>query len=117
MQLKYDEIIFLNDTLFKNIKKFTKKELFIFKEKDKYGIIDSDGKELIKPIYDSFDIITTKYPIIKGKYNGENVIINLETFKDLSIKSPKKIQVYENYIISNNSYYNYNGEMIYTVGG
>lgn len=117
VQLKYDEIIFLNDTLFKNIKKLTKKELFIFKEKDKYGIIDSDGKELIKPIYDSFDIITTKYPIIKGKYNGENVIINLETFKDLSIKSPKKIQVYENYIISNNSYYNYNGEVIYTVGG
>ena len=117
VQLKYDEIIFLNDTLFKNIKKLTKKELFIFKEKDRYGIIDSDGKELIKPIYDSFDIITTKYPIIKGKYNGENVIINLETFKDLSIKSPKKIQVYENYIISNNSYYNYNGEMIYTVGG
>lgn len=117
VQLKYDEIIFLNDTLFKNIKKLTKKELFIFKEKDKYGIIDSDGKELIKPIYDSFDIITTKYPIIKGKYNGENVIINLETFKDLSIKSPKKIQVYENYIINNNSYYNYNGEVIYTVGG
>ena len=117
VQLKYDEIIFLNDTLFKNIKKLTRKELFIFKEKDKYGIIDSDGKELIKPIYDSFDIITTKYPIIKGKYNGENVIINLETFKDLSIKSPKKIQVYENYIISNNSYYNYNGEVIYTVGG
>ena len=117
VQLKYDEIIFLNDTLFKNIKKLTKKELFIFKEKDRYGIIDSDGKELIKPIYDSFDIITTKYPIIKGKYNGENVIINLETFKDLSIKSPKKIQVYENYIISNNSYYNYNGEVIYTVGG
>ena len=117
VQLKYDEIIFLNDTLFKNIKKLTRKELFIFKEKDKYGIIDSDGKELIKPIYDSFDIITTKYPIIKGKYNGENVIINLETFKDLSIKSPKKIQVYENYIINNNSYYNYNGEVIYTVGG
>ena len=117
VQLKYDEIIFLNDTLFKNIKKLTKKELFIFKEKDRYGIIDSDGKELIKPIYDSFDIITTKYPIIKGKYNGENVIINLETFKDLSIKSPKKIQVYENYIINNNSYYNYNGEVIYTVGG
>ena len=117
VQLKYDEIIFLNDTLFKNIKKLTNKELFIFEGNGKYGIIDSDGKELIKPIYDSFDIITTKYPIIKGKYNGENVIINLETFKDLSIKSPKKIQVYENYIISNNSYYNYNGEMIYTVGG
>ena len=117
ISLKYDGIKFLNDSLFKNIKKLTNKELFIFEENGKYGIIDSDGKELIKPIYDSFDIITTKYPIIKGKYNGENVIINLETFKDLSIKSPKKIQVYENYIISNNSYYNYNGEVIYTVGG
>lgn len=117
ISLKYDGIKFLNDSLFKNIKKLTNKELFIFEENGKYGIIDSDGKELIKPIYDSFDIITTKYPIIKGKYNGENVIINLETFKDLSIKSPKKVQVYENYIISNNSYYNYNGEVIYTVGG
>ena len=44
---KYDEIIFLNDNLFKNVKKISKIELFIFKENNKYGIINSDGKVVI----------------------------------------------------------------------
>lgn len=117
ISLKYDGIQFLNDILFKNIKKSTNKELFIFKRNGKYGIIDSNSNEVIKPIYDSFDVITTKYPIIKGKYNGESVLINLNSFKDLSIKSPKKVEIYNNYIICNNNYYNYDGELIYNMGG
>ena len=61
---KYDEIIFLNDNLFKNVKKISKNELFIFKENNKYGIINSDGKVVIKANYDDFYTITTNYPII-----------------------------------------------------
>lgn len=114
---KYDEIIFLNDNLFKNIKKISKNELFIFKENNKYGIINSDGKVVIKANYDDFDTITTKYPIIEGTYNGEKFLINLNTLKELSIKVSDKVEIYDNYIISSLNYYNYNGEQIYTLGG
>lgn len=114
---KYDEIIFLNDNLFKNVKKISKNELFIFKENNKYGIINSDGKVVIKANYDDFDTITTKYPIIEGTYNGEKFLINLNTLKELSIKVNDKVEIYNNYIISSLNYYNYNGEQIYTLGG
>ena len=114
---KYDEIIFLNDNLFKNVKKISKNELFIFKENNKYGIINSDGKVVIKANYDDFDTITTKYPIIEGTYNGEKILINLKTLKELSIKVSDKVEIYDNYIISSLNYYNYNGEQIYTLGG
>ena len=114
---KYDEIIFLNDNLFKNVKKISKNELFIFKENNKYGIINSDGKVVIKANYDDFDTITTKYPIIEGTYNGEKFLINLNTLKELSIKVNDKVEIYDNYIISSLNYYNYNGEQIYTLGG
>lgn len=113
---KYDEIIFLNDNLFKNVKKISKNELFIFKENNKYGIINSDGKVVIKANYDDFDTITTKYPIIEGTYNGEKFLINLNTLKELSIKVSDKVEIYDNYIISSLNYYNYNGEQIYTLG-
>lgn len=114
---KYDEIIFLNDNLFKNVKKISKNELFIFKENNKYGIINSDGKVVIKANYDDFDTITTKYPIIEGTYNGEKFLINLNTLKELSIKVNDKVEIYDNYIISSLNYYNYNGEQIFTLGG
>ena len=114
---KYDEIIFLNDNLFKNVKKISKNELFIFKENNKYGIINSDEKVVIKANYDDFDTITTKYPIIEGTYNGEKFLINLNTLKELSIKVSDKVEIYDNYIISSLNYYNYNGEQIYTLGG
>ena len=114
---KYDEIIFLNDNLFKNVKKISKNELFIFKENNKYGIINSDGKVVIKANYDDFDTITTKYPIIEGTYNGEKFLINLNTLKELSKKVSDKVEIYDNYIISSLNYYNYNGEQIYTLGG
>ena len=116
IDLKYDDIKFLDDTLFKNISKRTSEQLFIFKENNKYGIINSDKKVVIKPVYDDFKTATTKYPIIKAKYNNNYILINLETHKDLSIDSNSDVQVYENYIVSNSDYYNYDGQIIYTVG-
>ena len=117
VDLKYDDILQLDENLFNNISKKTKEQLFIFKENDKYGIINSNGKVVIKPIYDEFKTITTKYPIIKAEYEGDYVLLNLETHKDLGIVMNADAQIYEDYIIANNEYYNYNGELIYSIGG
>ena len=115
--LKYDETILMDDVLFNTIKNNTKKELFIVKQNEKYGILDSKGNVVIKPIYDGFDVITTKYPIIEGIYNNEIIIINLETFKDINVKVNGDVEVYDNYMIINGNYYNYDGKLIYTIGG
>ena len=117
IKTKYDEIIMLDSDLFNNIKKINKQELFIYKNNNKYGIINANEKVVIKAIYDDFEEITTKYPIIKAKYNNEEVIINLNTLKELTVKVNGDVEVYENYIISNNEYYNYNGDLIYSIGG
>ena len=117
IDLKYDKIKLLDDDFFNNINKKTSEQLFIFKENDKYGIINSKNKVVIKPIYDEFKMVTTKYPIIKANYKGDNVLINLYNYKDLSIDVSDDVQIYDNYILSSNEYYNYNGELIYTIGG
>ena len=114
---KYDEIIMIDTDLFNNIKKNTKEELFIFQNNGKYGIINSDEKVVIKAIYDSFKEITTKYPIIQARYNNEDIIINLNILKELTIPINGDVEIYNNYIISNNEYYNYNGDLIYSIGG
>ena len=116
IDLKYDGIKFLDDTLFKNLQDQIGEQLFIFKDNNKYGIINSNGKVVVKPIYDEFKTVTTKYPIIKSKYKDDYILINLKSYKALSIDSNNDIQVYEDYIISNGQYYNYDGELIYTVG-
>ena len=117
LKMKYDGIKFLDDTLFNNVEKKTNQKLFIFKESEKYGIISANGKIVVKPIYNSFKTITTKYPIIKADYDSEEVLVNLETHKDLSIDVNKNTQIYEDYIMSNADYYNYDGQLIYTIGG
>lgn len=117
IKTKYDEIIMLDSDLFNNVKKINKQELFIYKNNNKYGIINAKEKVVIKAIYDDFEEITTKYPVIKAKYNNEEVIINLNTLKELTVKVNGDVEVYENYIISNNEYYNYNGDLIYSIGG
>ena len=117
LDLKYDNIKFLDDTLFNNIYKKTKEQLFIFEDNNKYGIINANGKVLVKAIYSDFKTITTKYPIIKVKYNNEDILLNLETYKDLNIDSSGDVQIYEDYIATSDSYFNYNGEVIYKIGG
>lgn len=111
---QYDEIIMLNEDLFNTIKKVNKEEIFIFRVNEKYGIINSKGKILIKPVYDSFSIITNKYPIIKATYNGEDILINLDKFEELTMKLSNNINIYENYIVIDKKYYNYSGKRIYT---
>ncbi len=113
LNTKYDEIIFLDDTLFSNLND----KLFIYKENNKYGIINANKKVVVKNIYDKFDIITTKYPIIKAIYNEDSILVNLKTYRDLSIDSTGNIQIYDEYIVSDDNYYNYDGELIYSIGG
>ena len=117
IDLKYDKIKLLDDSFFSAINKKTNEQLFIFKDSDRYGIINSKNKVVVKPIYDEFKMVTTKYPLIKAKYKGNNVLINLYNYKELSIDVSDDVQIYNNYILSDNEYYNYNGELIYTIGG
>lgn len=114
INMQYDEIVTLNEELFNTIKKFNKQEIFIFRVNEKYGMINSKGKIIIKPIYDSFSIITNKFPIIKATYNKENILINLDKFEELTMKLGSNVNIYENYIVIDKKYYNYNGKLIYT---
>lgn len=114
ISMQYDEIVMLNEDLFNTIKKTNKEEVFIFRVNEKYGIINSKGKILIKPVYDSFSVITNKYPIIKATYNGEDILINLDKFEELTMKLSDNVNIYENYIVIDKKYYNYNGKLIYT---
>lgn len=113
IKLKYDDIVMLDDELFSNVRKKTNEELFIFKVNDRYGIVNSKGKIVVKSVYDSFETITTKYPIIKGIYEKQDILINLDSYKSLSIKIKNDLNLYENYIVSDNTYYNYDGKIIY----
>lgn len=110
---EYDEIILLDSDLFNTVKKSSNEEVFVFRVNDKYGIINSKGKILIKPIYKEFSLVSTKYPIIKATYNNEEILINLSTFNELTMKIDDEVNVYENYITIGDKYYNYNGNLIY----
>lgn len=114
ISMQYDEIVMLNEDLFNTIKKTNKEEIFIFRVNEKYGIINSKGKILIKPVYNSFNIITNKYPIIRATYNGEDILINLDKFEELTMKLGDSVNIYENYIVIDKKYYNYSGKLIYT---
>lgn len=110
---EYDEIVLLDSDLFNTVKKSSNEEVFAFRVNDKYGIINSKGKILIKPIYKEFSLVSTKYPIIKATYNNEEILINLSTFNELTMKIDDEVNVYENYITIGDKYYNYNGNLIY----
>lgn len=110
---EYDEIVLLDSDLFNTVKKSSNEEVFVFRVNDKYGIINSKGKILIKPIYREFSLVSTKYPIIKATYNNEEILINLSTFNELTMKIDDEVNVYENYITIGDKYYNYNGNLIY----
>ena len=117
ISLDYDNIKFLDDDLFENVYKKTNEKLFIFMDNNKYGIINSKNKVVVNAIYDDLKLITTKYPILKATYDGEDILLNLQNYKDININSDGNIQIYDDYIVSNGDYYNYNGKLIYNMGG
>ena len=117
LDLKYDDIKLLDDVFFNNIYNKTNRNLFIIKIDNKYGIIDSNKKVVLDTKYDSIKTITKKYMIIKATKDGDDILINLNNFKELNIKLDNDISIYNNYIKSIDYYYNYNGELIYPLGG
>ena len=66
--------------------------------------------------YDDIEYITDSYPIIKVKYDSDELLYNLATNRELPIKiTTDDITIKDNYIIVGSSYYNYSGKLIYTV--
>ena len=92
------------------------KDIFVYYKNDKCGLIASENKIIVKAIYDSFKYITTEYPIIIGKFDSDKIIINIDSAKEFNIDVQKDVSVYENYIIIDKDYYNYDGKKIYSVG-
>lgn len=111
--LKYENINAINEDLFEIMREKYNKDLFIYNSGNKVGIISTKDDIIIKASYDSFKFITTKYPIIIGNIDDEEIIINLDNMKEFDIKLEKDIEVHDNYIFVDNSYYNYDGKLIY----
>ena len=115
VKLSFYNISFLDDDISSLLSKTYKKKLFLYQdENEKYGIINSNGQTELNAMYDDIDYITDKYPIIKVKYDGENLLYNLANNKELPIKiDTNDITIKENYIIVGTTYYNYSGKLIY----
>ena len=116
-KLSYYNILFLDDDIYSILNKDYKKNIFLYQdENNKYGIINYNGKTEATAIYDDIEYITDKYPIIKVNYNGDELLYNLASNKELPIKiTTSDITIKDNYIIIGTSYYNYSGKLIYTI--
>lgn len=113
--IKYENIKTINEDLFKNLKNKFNKELFIYSSGNKDGIISSKNDIIVKATYDSFKFVSTKYPIIVGILDDNKNVINLDLEKEFNIKINKDIEVYDNYFLIDNKYYNYNGNLLYKI--
>lgn len=116
VKLSYENIEYLDDDIYKLLSESYKKDLFLFTDKNSnYGIVNSKNKVEIDSIYDRVDYITDKYPIILVTYEGDDLLLNLATSKELPIKiSSGDIVVKSNYILVGDAYYNYSGKLIYS---
>ena len=115
--LSYNNIEFIEDALFKLMRNKYSKDLFIYQDENKnYGIIDSNNKKVVDSIYSEIEFISDKNPIIKVVYNGDTLLYNLATNKELPIKiDTDEIIIKDNYLIIGKTYYNYSGKIIYSV--
>ena len=116
VKLSYNDIEFLDNSIFELVRNNYSKDLFIYQDENKnYGLIDSDNKIVVKAIYNNIDYVTEDNPIIKVSYEGEDLLYNLATNKELPIKiDTEDIVIKDNYIIVGKTYYNYSGKMIYS---
>lgn len=116
IKLSHLYIDFIDEDLFKLLSETYNKDLFIYKDKNTYGFINSKDNIEIDAIYDNIKYITDDYPIVLVKYSNELLLVNLALGKELPIKiKSDNIKVKSNYIVINNDYYNYSGKLIYTV--
>ena len=117
VKLSYNNIEFLEEKIFKLIRNKCSKDLFIYQDENKYyGLVDNNNKIFVKAIYSDIDYVSDKTPIIKVVYDGDTLLYNLETNKELPIKiDTDEIIIKDNYIIIGTTYYNYSGKMIYSI--
>ena len=117
IKLSFYNISFLDNDVERILSDNYDKKLFIYQdENQEYGIINSNGKIESDAIYDDIEYITDSYPIIKVKYDSDELLYNLATNRELPIKiTTDDITIKDNYIIVGSSYYNYSGKLIYTV--
>jgi len=117
VKLSYNNIEFLEEKIFKLIRNKCSKDLFIYQDENKYyGLVDNNNKIFVKAIYSDIDYVSDKTPIIKVVYDGDTLLYNLETNKELPIKiDTDEIIIKDNYIIIGTTYYNYTGKMIYSI--
>ena len=80
-----------------------------------YGLLDNN-KVAVNAIYSEIEFITDKNPIVKVTYDGDTLLYNLATNKELPIKiDTNEIIIKNDYIIIGKTYYNYSGKLIYSL--
>lgn len=110
---KYNEISFIDSSLFKVLKEKYKKAVFIYSMDNQKGLLDQNGNTIVKAMYDDFKYITSKYPMIIGTTELDDVLINLASNQEYSITIKDEPVIFENYFIVGSKYYNYDGKKIY----
>lgn len=117
VSLKYSDIDYLDKDLFKYLKENIKQELFVFKnDKGELGLINSKNQVIIEPKYSSIGFVTTKHPFVMVNSNDKKMLLNISTKEELPIEIKNNdIKIEDNYIFAYGSYYNYKGELIYSV--
>lgn len=65
------------------------KSVLQYKKDEKYGLIQLDGKEIVKPIYDEIDSLPYKEGELLVKQNGKYGVINIKGAKRIEIKYDK----------------------------
>ena len=115
--LKYNKVEFIDKDLFKNIHENLKQELFVIKnEKDEIGLINNKNQVIIEPKYKSIEYITHDYPFILVIKDDKKVLLNLSTKEELPIEvKSNDIKIAQNYLFIYNSYYNYSGDLLYSI--
>ena len=115
VKANYMDIELINDIFFNNLKDLLKKELFIIKDdNNKYGLIDSKNNILLENEYDKFEFITDEYAFIIGIKDNNRVLIDLAKKEEIPIElGTEKVIITQNSIICNNSYYSYQGKILY----
>ncbi|MBQ3474798.1 MAG: WG repeat-containing protein [Bacilli bacterium] len=115
--LKYNKVEFIDKDLFKNIQENLKQELFVIKnEKDEIGLINNKNQVIIEPKYKSIEYITHDYPFILVIKDDKKVLLNLSTKEELPIEvKSNDIKIAQNYLFIYNSYYNYSGDLLYSI--
>ena len=71
IKLSHLYIDFIDEDLFKLLSETYNKDLFIYKDKNTYGFINSKDNIEIDAIYDNIKYITDDYPIVLVKYSNE----------------------------------------------